>query len=61
MAATTNFYICGNCGFVNTPHAFRRDAANDSCEQCGTPKSTAGTKGATDLPAADAIRAKAHA
>lgn len=57
MAATTVFYICSVCGFVNTPHAFRRDKLNDNCEQCGTPKATAGT----DLPAADAIRAKSAA
>jgi hypothetical protein len=34
--ADTNYWICGSCGFVNAPHAFRRGEANKKCEQCGS-------------------------
>lgn len=55
MGALTPFYVCGVCGFINTPHAFRREKANDNCEQCGTASSNQAT---VDVPAADAVRAK---
>lgn len=55
MAALTHFYVCGSCGFINTPHAFRRDKANEACEQCGTPASN---QASSDVPPADAVRAK---
>jgi hypothetical protein len=41
MPAVTSFWVCGQCGFVNTPHAFRRDKANEKCEQDGYPRAGA--------------------
>jgi hypothetical protein len=33
--AKTLFWICTSCGFINTPHAYRKGDANKACEQCG--------------------------
>jgi len=33
--ASTPFWICSSCGFINAPHAYRKGDANKSCEQCG--------------------------
>jgi hypothetical protein len=35
--AKTKFWICGDCGFKNHPHAFRLGKSNEKCEQCGSP------------------------
>ena len=59
--AKTNFWICSTCGFVNTPHAFRRDKANERCEQDGSPrdlKDDAGAELHADIAPADAVIAK---
>jgi hypothetical protein len=59
--AKTAFWICSSCGFVNTPHAFRRDAANEKCEQCGfkrDAKDDAGAELNADIAPADAVIAK---
>lgn len=34
--AKTSFWICTDCGFSNTPHAYRKGDANLKCEQCGS-------------------------
>lgn len=39
--AVTPWWFCPSCGFENKPHANRRAAANEKCEQCGSPQSDA--------------------
>ena len=60
--AKTAFWICSRDGFVNTPHALRRDQANDKCEQCGFPRAAkddvSGAELNADIDPADAVIAK---
>ena len=37
--AKSVWWLCGKCGFVNKPHAFRKD--NAKCEQCGSDQAEA--------------------
>jgi len=48
--ALTNFWVCSQCGFVNTPHAFRRGDANAKCEQDGSPRDAKELDPVTGLP-----------
>jgi hypothetical protein len=59
--AKTHFWICSRDGFVNTPHALRRESANDKCEQCGFAREAKDELGAelnADIAPADAVIAK---